>query len=35
MISDPNPKKADRAMKAMMDMVKLDIEKLEVAYAGS
>jgi predicted 3-demethylubiquinone-9 3-methyltransferase (glyoxalase superfamily) len=34
MISDPNRKKADRAMKAMMDMVKLDIKKLETAFEG-
>ena len=32
MISDPNQKKADRAMKAMMEMVKLDIKKLQAAY---
>jgi predicted 3-demethylubiquinone-9 3-methyltransferase (glyoxalase superfamily) len=34
MISDPNPKKADRAMKAMMEMVKLNIPALEKAFGG-
>jgi len=35
MISDPNSKKADRAMKAMMNMVKLDISALEKAFTGN
>lgn len=34
MISDPDRQKADRAMKAMMTMGKLDIAALEQAYAG-
>lgn len=34
MISDPDTKKAKRAMDAMMGMVKLDIAELQKAYAG-
>ncbi|GAA3170804.1 MULTISPECIES: VOC family protein [Streptomyces] len=34
MISDPDREKADRAMKAMMSMGKIDIAALEEAYAG-
>ncbi|MFC8426267.1 VOC family protein [Streptomyces sp. NPDC057236] len=34
MISDPDRRKADRAMKSMMSMGKLDIAALEKAYAG-
>ena len=34
MLSDPDSKKSDRAMKAMLQMKKLDIVKLERAYAG-
>jgi predicted 3-demethylubiquinone-9 3-methyltransferase (glyoxalase superfamily) len=34
MISDPNPEKANRAMRAMMDMVKIDIAALKKAVAG-
>jgi predicted 3-demethylubiquinone-9 3-methyltransferase (glyoxalase superfamily) len=35
MIAGPDPKKARRAMEAMMDMVKLDIGELRRAYEGS
>ncbi|MFI2374540.1 VOC family protein [Streptomyces sp. NPDC018964] len=34
MISDPDRRKADRALKAMMTMGKLDIAALEKAYEG-
>ncbi|MFE4053623.1 VOC family protein [Streptomyces sp. YIM B13518] len=34
MIGDPDRRKADRALKAMMTMGKLDIAALEKAYAG-
>ena len=34
MISDPNPEKAGRAMKAMLQMKKLDIAALKRAYDG-
>ena len=34
MIGDPDRRKADRAMKAMMSMSKLDLAVLEKAYAG-
>ena len=34
MWSGRNDKKANRAMKAMMEMVKLDIKKLQAAYDG-
>ncbi|MEU9350352.1 VOC family protein [Streptomyces griseoloalbus] len=34
MISDPDREKADRAMKAMLSMGKLDVAELEKAYAG-
>jgi len=32
LISDPNPKKVQAVMKAMMEMVKLDVAELEKAY---
>ena len=32
MMSDPDPKKSENAMKAMLQMKKLDIKKLEQAY---
>jgi predicted 3-demethylubiquinone-9 3-methyltransferase (glyoxalase superfamily) len=34
-ISDPDPQKAERAMKAMMSMKKFDIAALERAHAGA
>ncbi|MGJ3562122.1 hypothetical protein ACR6C2_43725 [Streptomyces sp. INA 01156] len=34
LISDPDQEKADRVMKAMLSMGKLDIAALEKAYAG-
>ncbi|MFJ9663376.1 VOC family protein [Streptomyces sp. NPDC101219] len=34
MIADPDPARADRAMKAMLGMQKLDLAELEKAYAG-
>ncbi|MEU0287084.1 VOC family protein [Streptomyces sp. NPDC052492] len=34
MIGDPDREKADRALKSMMTMGKLDISELEKAYAG-
>lgn len=34
MLNDKDPKKADRVMRAMMQMVKIDIKKLEDAYKG-
>jgi predicted 3-demethylubiquinone-9 3-methyltransferase (glyoxalase superfamily) len=34
MISDADPEKARRATEAMLQMKKLDIEKLKRAYAG-
>jgi predicted 3-demethylubiquinone-9 3-methyltransferase (glyoxalase superfamily) len=34
MIGDKNTARADRAMKAMMQMTKLDIAALKKAYAG-
>ncbi|SAL03820.1 3-demethylubiquinone-9 3-methyltransferase [Caballeronia calidae] len=34
MLQDPDPVKADRTMKAMMDMIKLDIATLDRAYSG-
>ena len=34
MMSDPDKAKAGRAMNAMLEMKKIDIEKLEQAYAG-
>jgi predicted 3-demethylubiquinone-9 3-methyltransferase (glyoxalase superfamily) len=32
MIGDPDPKKSQRVMEAMLQMKKIDIEKLEQAY---
>lgn len=34
MMSDPDPQKSQRAMAAMLQMKKLDIEKLKRAYTG-
>jgi len=34
MLMDPDPAKSKRAMEAMLQMKKLDIEKLQRAYAG-
>jgi hypothetical protein len=34
MLRDPDEAKASRVMKAMMDMVKLEIAPLEAAYRG-
>jgi predicted 3-demethylubiquinone-9 3-methyltransferase (glyoxalase superfamily) len=34
MLSDPDPKKSERAMTAMLQMEKFDIDKLKRAYAG-
>ena len=34
MISDPSAEKADRVMKEMLQMKKLDIVKLEKAFNG-
>lgn len=34
MMSDPDPEKSGRAMKAMLQMKKIDIDKLKRAYAG-
>ena len=34
MMSDPDPEKSGRAMKAMLQMKKIDIEELDRAYAG-
>jgi predicted 3-demethylubiquinone-9 3-methyltransferase (glyoxalase superfamily) len=34
MLSDPDPKKSERAMTAMLQMKKFDIDKLKRAYAG-
>ena|SRR5215204_2379243 len=34
MLAGPDTNKTNRAMKAMMDMVKLDIKKLQAAYDG-
>lgn len=34
MLNDNDPKKAERVMKAMMQMQKIDIKKLNAAYAG-
>jgi predicted 3-demethylubiquinone-9 3-methyltransferase (glyoxalase superfamily) len=34
MIADPDKTKADRAMRAMLQMKKLDIAKLEAAFEG-
>ncbi|MDR5854623.1 VOC family protein [Caballeronia sp. LZ062] len=35
MLQDPDPAKANRTMKAMMNMIKLDIAELERAYHGA
>ncbi len=35
MLSDPDPQKSGRVMEAMLQMKKIDIEKLKRAYAGS
>ena len=34
MLNDNDPKKAERVMKAMMQMQKIDIKKLDAAFAG-
>ena len=34
MINDPDPAKSQSVMKAMLQMKKIDIEKLKQAYAG-
>jgi predicted 3-demethylubiquinone-9 3-methyltransferase (glyoxalase superfamily) len=34
MIADPDPEKANRAMRAMLEMQKIDVRTLEKAYAG-
>jgi predicted 3-demethylubiquinone-9 3-methyltransferase (glyoxalase superfamily) len=34
LLSDPDPKKSERAMKAMLQMKKLDIDQLQRAHAG-
>lgn len=34
LINDPDPKKSARVMKAMMQMVKIDIAAIEAAYKG-
>jgi len=34
MLHDKDPPKAERVMKAMLEMKKIDIEKLKAAYAG-
>jgi predicted 3-demethylubiquinone-9 3-methyltransferase (glyoxalase superfamily) len=34
LLSSKHPERADRVMAAVMDMVKLDIKKMEAAYAG-
>jgi predicted 3-demethylubiquinone-9 3-methyltransferase (glyoxalase superfamily) len=34
MLMDPDPKKSEAVMKVMLEMKKLDIEKLETAYNG-
>ncbi len=34
MLNDKDPKKAERVMKAMMEMGKIEINKLKAAYAG-
>lgn len=33
-LSDPNPEKVQRVMTAMLQMNKLDLEKLQEAYDG-
>jgi predicted 3-demethylubiquinone-9 3-methyltransferase (glyoxalase superfamily) len=35
MLGDPDPAKAERVMKAMLEMVKIDIERLRRAYNGT
>lgn len=35
LMADPDPVKADRVMKAMLHMVKLDVERLRQAHAGA
>ena len=34
MLADPDPAKAQRAMQAMLRMIKLDIAGLQAAYDG-
>jgi len=34
MLSDPDPQKSGRVMEAMLQMMKIDIDKLKRAYAG-
>ena len=33
-MSDPDPKKSNRVMQAMLQMEKIDIKRLEQAYQG-
>ncbi len=35
LISDPDPEKSERVMRAMMQMVKIDIETIKRAHAGA
>jgi predicted 3-demethylubiquinone-9 3-methyltransferase (glyoxalase superfamily) len=34
MLNDPDPQKSQRVMKAMMQMVKIDMQALKEAYNG-
>jgi hypothetical protein len=34
LLDDPDPEKADRPMRAMLKMKKIDIKRLKQAYAG-
>jgi predicted 3-demethylubiquinone-9 3-methyltransferase (glyoxalase superfamily) len=35
MMTDPDPRKSERAMNAFLKMKKLDIDEIERAYEGS